>query len=265
MDAIEKVPSNKTSTRRLLQSKLTPPVGGRRLVPRTRIVDWLQSSEHARLIMLRAPAGFGKTTLMVQLLMQLRDQGVPTAWLTLDEGDNDLGRFLTYLIAAIEKGIPGFERVAQETGHIGPGLNPTGVLLYLIDRISSYEAPFTIFLDDFGALRSPEALELVRQLLLHLPHGKRIVIALRHVPELSLGRLRAQGELVEIDLEGLRFSREETAEFIRQTQGMELDEKDVEYLYRSTEGWVAGLQLSTLSSILARESGKPQPDLFGGL
>ena len=249
MDTIDKLPVKKSPLRRLLQSKLTPPVGSRRLVSRTRIVSWLQSSEHARLIMLRAPAGFGKTTLMVQLLMQLRNQGIQTAWLTLDEGDNDLGQFLTYLIAAIEKGIPGFERDAQETGHIGLGLNPTGVLLYLIDRISTFEAPFTIFLDDFGALHSPEALELVRQLLQHLPHGKRIIISLRHVPDPSLGRLRAQGELVDIDLEGLRFSREETAEFISQTQGMELDESDVEYLYQTTEGWVAGLQLFTLSSL----------------
>jgi len=261
MDTIEKMPSIKSLPSRLLQSKLTPPGGGRKLVPRTRLIDWLQSADQAKLIMLRAPAGFGKTTLMVQMLMQLRDQGVPTAWLTLDEGDNDLGRFLTYLIAAIEKGIPGFERVGQETGHIGPGLNPSGVLLYLIDRISAFEAPFTIFLDDFGALRSSEALELFRQLLMHLPRGKRIVIALRHVPELSLGRLRAQGDLVEIDLEGLRFSREETAEFIRQAQGMDLNEKDVEYLFRSTEGWVAGLQLSTLSSIW-REKQAGQGQVF---
>lgn len=255
MDTIEKLPSKKSLPKRLLQSKLTPPGGGRRLVPRARLIDCLQSAGQAKLVMLRAPAGFGKTTLMVQMLLQLRDQGVSTAWLTLDEGDNDLGHFLTYLIAAIEKGIPGFEQVGQDARHVGPGLNPSGVLLYLIDRISTFEAPFTIFLDDFGAINSLEALELFRQLLLHLPQGKRIVIALRHVPELSLGRLRAQGDLVEIDLEGLRFSLEETAEFIRQAQGIDLDEKDVEYLFRSTEGWVAGLQLSTLSSLWREKQG----------
>ena len=261
MDTIEKLPSIKSLPKRLLQSKLTPPGGGRRLVPRARLIDCLQSAGQAKLVMLRAPAGFGKTTLMVQMLMQLKDQGLPTAWLTLDEGDNDLGRFLTYLIAAIEKGIPGIERVGQETRHVGPGLNPSGVLLYLIDRISTFEAPLTIFLDDFGAICSLEALELFRQLLMNLPCGKQIVIALRHVPELSLGRLRAQGDLVEVDLEGLRFSLEETAEFIRQAQGMDLDEKDVEYLYRSTEGWVAGLQLSTLSS-LWREKQRSHGQVF---
>lgn len=239
----------------LLQSKLTPPVSGRILVTRTRLVEWLRSAKHAKMAIIQAPAGFGKTTLMVQWLIQLREQGIHTAWLTLDEGDNDVVHFLMYLIAAIEKGIPESDRAKSNLGQTGPVLNPTGALLYLIDLISAFEAPFTIFLDDFGVIRSPEALELIQQLLLHLPYGKQVIIAHRHVPELNLGRLRAQGDLVEIDLEGLRFSLEETSEFIRGTQGLDLDEKEIENLFHLTEGWIAGLQLSTLSSIWRENKG----------
>ena len=110
-------------------------------------------------------------------------------------------------------------------------------------------SPFTIFLDDFGIIRSREVLDIVRQFLRFLPPGKRVVIAIRGTPELGLGRIRAQGELVEIDLKDLRFTHDEAEQFIRQTQGLDLDDRDVEYIYRLTEGWVAGLQLSTLSSV----------------
>lgn len=234
----------------LLQSKLQPPISGRFVVPRTRLIETVRAARDARLIVVRAPAGFGKTTLMAECLSDLRSHGVATAWLTLDAADNDPVRFLTYLIAAIKKSIPGFELGCDEPDLMFAGHAPTGVFLYLLERLSAVPGALTLALDDFGVIRSSEVLEIVRQLLHHLPPEKRLMIALRQVPDLGLGRLRAQGELLEIELGDLRFTREEAAQFIRRSRGLELDERDVDELHRFAEGWVAGLQLSTLTRAL---------------
>ncbi len=244
------MPRNTRPRQLLLQSKLQPPLSGRFVVPRTRLVEQVESASHARLIVVRAPAGFGKTTLMAELMAHLRKQGTPAAWLTLDVADNDPVRFLTYLIAAIQKGIPEFELRGHEPDLMFAGHAPTGVFLYLLDRLSTLAAPLTLFLDDFAVIRSQEVLEIVRQLLQHLPPNKRIVVALRQTPDLGLGRLRAQGELLEVELSDLRFTRSEAEQFVKNTQRIELDERTMDGLYRFTEGWPAGLQLSTLSAAL---------------
>jgi LuxR family maltose regulon positive regulatory protein len=238
----------KTIHQPLFQSKLNPPISSRVLVSRTRLLEKLQSSRQTKLTLLCGPPGFGKTTLMVQWLFCLQEQGTPTAWLTLDEADNDPGRFLTYFIAAAQKNNPHFGLVGSELGQITAEHTPTGLLLYVLDLLSTFKAPLNFFLDDFGVLQSPEALNIVQQLLNNLPSDKHLIIALRQFPELRLERIRAQGELLEIDFKDLQFSREETEQFIRQTQGLDLNESDIEYLYDITEGWAAGLQLSTLSS-----------------
>jgi LuxR family maltose regulon positive regulatory protein len=230
----------------LLQSKLAPPLAGRFVVPRTRLVDAVSSAPHARLVLVRAPAGFGKTTLMAECHADQRRRG-NAAWLTLDAADNDPVRLLTYLVAALERSMPPLELRAEEASGLFAGHAPAGAFLYLLDRIAALSGPLTIFLDDFSVLRSPEALEIVRQLLHHLPAGKRLMIALRHGAELGLGRLRAQGELLELELADLRFTREEAEQFVRRTRGLELDDGEVDRLHRFTEGWVAGLQLSTLA------------------
>ncbi|MBI5604992.1 MAG: hypothetical protein HY879_16765 [Deltaproteobacteria bacterium] len=233
----------------IFQSKLNPPISSRVSVPRARLIDQLKSARQAKLILLCGPAGFGKTTLMVQWLNCLHEQGIPTAWLALDEADNDPGRFLTYLIGAIQKNIPSFDLTGLEPSLMNAGHASTGLLLYVLERLSAFPASLTLFLDDFGVIQSPEVLNIVQQLLHHLPADKQLIIALRQIPALRIERIRAQGELLEIDFKGLQFSRDETEQFIRQTQGLDLDENEIEYLYQVTEGWAAGLQLSTLSSI----------------
>jgi LuxR family maltose regulon positive regulatory protein len=254
------VTTGKMSMKKLLslhlsQAKLTPPFSVRFVVPRTQLIGWVESAKHAKLIMLRAPAGFGKTTLMMLLLEHLREQGNATAWLTLDEEDNDPVRFLACLIAAVKKGIPGIDTAEPEPDLAGSGNSPASLLLHLQERLSALNCPLTIFLDDFDVIRSPEALQVVRRILHFLPPGKKIVIAFRRTPEIGIGRIRAHGELVEIDIQGLRFSYEEAGQFIRETQGLVFDDSEVEFLYRSTEGWPAGLQLSTLSSIWRERHG----------
>ncbi len=201
-----------------------------------------------KLTLLSAPAGYGKTTLMVQWHTHLRGQGTPTGWLTLEEADNDPGRFLSYLTAAVQRSIPSVDQAGPERLLPNAGHAPTGLLLYLLDRLAGFTDPFTLFLDDFGVIQSPEVLDIVHQLLHHLPPGKRLVIALRQAPGLRLERIRAQGELVEIDFKDLQFTRDEVEQFLRQSQRLDLHRGDVDHLLGLTEGWVAGLQLTTLAS-----------------
>jgi LuxR family maltose regulon positive regulatory protein len=244
-----------TIPQQLLESKLAPPLSGRSEVSRPRLIEWLNSVGQAKLILIRAPAGFGKTTLMAQWFDDHREKELPAAWLTLDEGDDDPARFLADLIAAVEKSLPR-SAAGSAPDPISHEHNPTGLLLYLLERLSALETSFTLFLDDFGVIKSAESLKPIQQLLQQLPPDKRLVMTSRHLPKLKLGRLRAQGGLAEIDLEGLRFSLDETREFIRRADNLELDETEIASLYHSTEGWVAGLQLSTLSSTWREKEGR---------
>ncbi len=244
----------------LLHSKLNPPVSGRSLVQRKDLLKWMESTEEAKLVMVHAPAGFGKTTVMVQWITRLREQKLAAAWLTLDETDNDPSRFLFNLFLALRENIDGFVLADPERDHFGVGHDADGVLLYLLERLSTFEQPVTIFLEDFSIIRSPQVIDAVRRLLRYLPRGKRLVMAVRHAPDIGLAKLRARNELFEICLQDLRLSLEETGQFIRQTQKLDLDDREVEYLYQSTEGWVTGLQLSTLTSSWQKqltENGQP--------
>ena len=230
----------------LLEAKLTPPLSGRLMVQRVRLKEWTQAAKKAKVVLVRAPAGFGKTTLLVQWHEHLKEQQQATAWLSLDAFDNDPARFMLCLIATLQNTIPLLDLPDWGIGPFGGGSPDVG-MPYLLDQISDYEGPVTLFLDDLGVVTSPEVLEMIRQLINYLPAGLRLVISMRELPEFGLGRLRAQGELLDIDIEEMRFSLEETEQFVRQTQGLNLDANNLALLQSSTEGWVAGLQLSTLS------------------
>lgn len=231
----------------LLQAKLHPPVYSRRLIERPLLKEWIQAAEHARLVLVRAPAGYGKTTLMAQWYRSLQEQGTKAAWLSLDESDSDPDRFRSYLFAAIQQAMPDKQLTAfGRSSWGGEGALVAGGL-YLLDLLAEAGGRFTIFLDDFGKIQNPLILQMIRQLLSHLPQGKNIVMGTRRLPDIGLGRVRARGELVDIDVECLRFSFEQTAQFVRQVQKKDLDDEALNKLYSLTEGWVAGMQLFTLS------------------
>lgn len=226
----------------ILATKLNPPATDAAQVPRDNLVAAVLQS-HARLVLVRAPAGFGKTTLMAQARQKLEESGVATAWLTLDSSDNDPSRFLAYLAYALDELSP------QEIGHaIGKTESaPLGeVALRLMERVSALSFPFTFFLDEFEAIRSPGVVALVAQLLERLPPSCRIVVGSRNVPDLRLARLRAGGQLLEIDAQRLRFSLDETRRFLGARSG-DLGMEDVTLLHAKTEGWVAALWLAALA------------------
>ncbi|MEO8297336.1 MAG: LuxR C-terminal-related transcriptional regulator [Burkholderiales bacterium] len=226
----------------LLASKLTPPLATPFEIARTEICDKIFNAGASRLVLLRAPAGFGKTTVMLQVRQRFDEAGLPTAWLRLDRSDNDVVRFLATLAAALGPLVPGLGGSAVPAGR-----GPDDLAFALIDRVAAHPAPFALFLDDFEALQNPSVIGLVNELIEQLPRGAQLLVGSRGVPALSLGRLRARGRLLEIEPTQLRFSEDETSGFLLGCRGLALEPQDVRHLHRSTEGWAAALWLASVS------------------
>ncbi len=211
--------------------KLAPPPGAPTHVPRAALRERVARAASARLVLVRAPAGFGKTVAMAQLRDGLEADGADTAWLSLEGSDDDVTRFVGCLEAAVR-------------AKIAPDLAPRGTPAELLRRLAAHDAPFAICLDDFERLQEPAVLGLVRELVDHLPREGRIIIGSRGQPALGLGRLRAHGQLLDIDAEDLRFTAAETAQFFALRPWLEIEPAQVALLHRKTEGWAAALALA---------------------
>jgi LuxR family maltose regulon positive regulatory protein len=224
-----------------LGAKLIPPQSTAFEIARTEVCERIFAAGAAKLVLLRAPAGFGKTTAMLQVHERFVQTGLPTAWLTLDRADNDIARFLAALTATLARLIPGL----STPPHAATG--PDELAFAVIDRVAAHPLPFALFLDDFEMLQNPAAVGIVAELIEQLPRGAQLVVGSRGVPELGLGRLRARGRLLEVDPSQLRFSEAEADAFLRERRGLALRPDDVRRLHRSTEGWAAVLWLASVS------------------
>jgi LuxR family maltose regulon positive regulatory protein len=200
---------------------------------------------------------------MLQWMADLQEQGKPSAWLTLDEADNDTGRFLSYLVAAFRKADPTMDLGNLVQSDFRGESLATGFLLNLLERLESSKVPFTVFLDDFETIKNAEVNQILRQVLDHLQVESRLVIGTRETPRIGLARMRIWGQLVEIGTEELRFAVDETERFLREGHGLSLDEEDVTRLHKCAEGWAAGLQLAALS-LAGRRDGKEFIRSFSG-
>ncbi len=236
----------------LLQSKLFLPPTRPALVPRPRLLDKLSEGLYRKLTLISAPAGFGKTTLVSEWVAGIER---PAAWLSLDAGDNDPTRFLTYLVAALQTlALHGAEGKAAT---IGEGLlsvlqspqPPPGeaILTALLNQIGAVPDSFVLVLDDYDVIDAPPVAGSITFLLEHLPPQMHLVITTRADPPLPLPRLRAGDQLTELRAADLRFTPAEAAEFLNQVMGLSLAAEEIAALEDRTEGWIAGLQLAALS------------------
>ena len=241
-----------------LSSKLNPPATTATQVPRDAVCQRIAEAGAVKLVLVRAPAGFGKTTAMVQARERLAARGVSTAWLTLERTDNDVPRFLACLGPAVAQ-------IVGDGLHGTAGAAPGGTPLAVVDALARHGAPFALFLDDFELITEPAVLGLVREIIDHLPRRGQLVLGSRSLPDLGLGRLRAAGQLLEIDTEQLRFTPTETQRFFalrrpgataNATEPATLiDARQIDDLHRKTEGWIAALWLASmaLDAVLARQ------------
>ena len=227
----------------VLATKLGVQARGTRYLRRPRLRDLLEGAGEARLVLISAPAGFGKSALVADWLT---NGGPRFAWLSVDSADNDPARFLRYLrVAGTSLG------AGKEAGPASslPARPPDQeiVIADLLSALGDEPDPVVLVLDDYHVVEAPAIHAIVATLIDRLPRSARLVIATRVDPPLPLARLRARGELLEIRADAIRFTPDEAAAFLAGPMALELADDLVDVLARRTEGWVAALQLAALS------------------
>ncbi len=250
----------------LLRTKLYIPPPRPELVVRIRLIKQLNNGLHRKLTLISAPAGFGKSTLVSSWFYDLRfkideNQAISqekivnqkssivnnVAWLSLDENDNNLTRFLTYFVAALQTLASDFGEGVQAMLQVPQPPASEAILTALLNEIMMISEPFILVLDDYHLIDTQSIDEAVTFLLDHLPQHMHLVIATREDPPFPLARYRVRGEMTEIRAVDLRFTVSEAAKFLNQSMGLTLSEADVTALEARTEGWIAGLQMAALA------------------
>ena len=234
----------------LLEMKFYVPRPRRGLVPRPRLSERLDRGTASRLMLVSAPAGFGKTTLLTEWLAA--GPAGPAgerlvAWLSLDRGDSDPASFWTYVIAALRTVAPGVGESALALLRAPQPPPVEAVLTVLLNDLGAIAADIVLVLDDYHVIDAAAVQDGMAFLLDHLPPGLHVVIAGRADPALPLAGLRARGELAEIRAAELRFTPDEAAAYLNGMMGLQLAARDVVVLEARTEGWIAALQLAALS------------------
>ncbi|WP_095170061.1 LuxR C-terminal-related transcriptional regulator [Pseudomonas sp. Irchel 3H3] len=231
--------SGEPSASRSGSIKFASPKSADSHLSRSRLLEQMANADAARLVLIRAAAGFGKTTLMQQYREHCLTRGKQVLWINLEPADNDLQRFINLL----DKGIGGLLPMAGEQTLRNDPPSAEEMLEQLVSSVS----PFAILLDEVEVIQNPEVLDFLQQLVEQLPSGSVVVMASRSTPGIGLGRIRARGQLLEIRPGDLRFTPEEAMEFIRGKRQIPLHDDELATLYRRTEGWIAGLYLASLS------------------
>ena len=252
----------------LLHTKFLVPRPTPDHLPRPHLVDWLENQMDKRLILISAPAGYGKTTLLADFL---NASGRPFAWYQLDASDSDPTVFLTYLIEALRrmKGAP--DTITSAIGQTAQSLldssdssvSPLRVLTVLINELTEqFEEAWLLVLEDYHYVTNPAVHYLVDFLLENAPSGLRLVISTRADPPIALARLRARGLLTELRSLSLRFREEEVSAWLEQNLP-DLSDENLNLLHEKTEGWVAALQIMR-SSLIGRDA-KSTNEVLAGL
>ncbi|MDM0048856.1 LuxR C-terminal-related transcriptional regulator [Variovorax sp. J22R115] len=232
---------------RPLSLKLCAPRPALREIERSAIAAVLAQTT-ANVVLISAPAGYGKSTAMAQWLRALRAQDIPVAWLTVDVEDNDPGRFVFHLQSALARVLAESSQTQELAQRVEPETTAGSHAYQLLEALAQIESGFALFVDDLEHIDSAEVLATLGRVIDTLGSNQRIVLGSRTKPPLPLGRLRARGMLLEVDQNALRFSVDETRDYLDSRLPSALDEADLARLQQRTDGWPAALQLATALS-----------------
>ena len=230
----------------LLATKLHRPRATSNLVARPRLTQHLDEGlrQGHRLFLVVAPAGYGKTTLVADWLDKTR---TPSAWLSLDEADNDPLRFFTYVVAALQKTLgPQLTQPPPEAFPMTPQ-SPEALVHALINDLVAVERPILLALDDYHVIAAGPVQEAMVFLLRRAPPNLHLVVLTRADPPFPLPRLRVRERVTEIRDRDLRFAPQEMTAFLNSLHHLNLEAEQITTLESRTEGWAAGVQLAALS------------------
>jgi LuxR family transcriptional regulator, maltose regulon positive regulatory protein len=225
----------------ILLTKLNRPRLSGDVMPRPRLLNQLQSPSTLTLVV--APAGYGKTTLLVSWL---ETSPLPNTWLSLDESDNDFANFVNYLIAAIQTCFPMVGDRTASLFKVTTSPSVASVSKTLLNELSAIEQDFILVLDDYHLIRNSANHQLVADLLHHPPRSFHLVLAARYDPPIPLPALRARGMVTELRVSDLRFTMDETAFFFHDILHFDLAEQEIATLSTKTEGWPVSLRLAAI-------------------
>lgn len=228
-------------------TKLSAPRIGTRILTRERLQAQLFQARHRRCIVLKGPAGCGKTTAVACWRQMQLSTGCDVAWLTLTGADNQLSRFLDYLLASLAQVSADMVRDAMSLeGYSSDSHAAERTVITLIRGITNHPRELLLVLDDLHSLSDAGIHQALQWLLDYAPDNLHLVLISRSQVPLSLARLRSQNLTLELDLRDLRFTEDEAQQFLR-SQLEDIEAKDVQFIYRMTDGWIAGLQLIAAS------------------
>jgi serine/threonine-protein kinase PknK len=231
-------------------ARFRAPAYVRNVIERSRLLAMLCEGRGRQLTVIHAPAGYGKTTLAVQWLRVLQDEGATVAWLGLHRDDNDPHWFLSHLLGAVRQVLPSADEVIGDLARLieqNAEDMQSYTLSVLLERIAAHDGRFVLTFDDWHVIDAPSAHRALVHLLDFAPPNLSLILTSRTRPDLPLSRLRVRQQLTEVDADGLRFDVDETRAFLVDLKGLRLDRDDVERLSEGTDGWVAALQLVSLS------------------
>lgn len=231
-------------SRPLLEIKTTIPRTRENLIPRPHLLDRIDEGSRGSMILVSAPAGFGKTTL-VSSWIERTNRAV--AWLSLDESENKIHRFFQYLIAALQRLHVDLGLTIQPALETQSRIQTGGLLTSLLNEIAALDFPVSLVFDDYHLIDSENIHNALEFLVHHAPANTNVIVISRVDPPIPLSRLRASGELTEIRSSDLRFNAQEVHTFLNVLMNLGLSRGDTNALRVRTEGWIAGLQLAALS------------------
>ena len=239
----------------LLTTKVVPPrLTG--LINRPRLLDLVLQLPAKRLAVIKAAAGFGKTSLAVALAERLSQRGNSIAWLSIDSDDDEPSRFLFYVAQALQRACKGMGAGAIELIRERFLISQHVIISMLINDLADVDDEVYLFLEDYHWITDAGIHEALTFFLQHAPSNCHVVLTCRTEPPLPLASLRAQNQMLEIDGAALRFDLQETRTFVEQNKLGRLDFPDVQLLHHKTDGWPAALRIVVATSQSERELGK---------
>jgi LuxR family maltose regulon positive regulatory protein len=244
--------------------KLRAPSQRAEQLVRPRLLELFGEALNRRATLISAPAGYGKTTLLTQWL-EAEKASLPSAWVTLDEQDNDPVRLWRHIVEAVRQVVPAEDFAADVMGAmsaVAQGLVEITLPMF-INELTELPQRVVVVLDDYQFITQDDCNNSVAYFVNHLPENVHLILSSRSDPQLPLGRLRARGEMNEIRTEQLAFSEEEAITLLNEKMGLDIDPDDLLLLIDRTEGWPAGIYLASLS-LRKREDKHAFIESFGG-